>query len=124
MQGKQGSIARQRKESMLKELVETALGELDNDLLRELEVVEVRCSRGFQDAKIFVEGSGLSENEKIEISKAFARARGVLQGGVLRASAWRSVPRLSLCFDSSLKYQRDLDSIFSEIEAKRRRDDN
>ncbi|RDU73339.1 30S ribosome-binding factor RbfA [Helicobacter aurati] len=116
----QNQITQQKKEAFLKEILTEIFSELHNELLNTLEIVNVQCSRGKYNAKIFVESSLLTDTQRQEIQKAFKRAKPFIQSNVLRISKWYNAPKLMLCFDSSLQHQNRLDVLFSQISNERK----
>ncbi len=108
-------IIQERRESFLQEVVHEALGSLGDTTLNTLEVTRVQCSKGKYDAKIFIESSGIDKSQQAKILQAFKKARPIIQEYILNATAWHSVPKLTLVFDDSLQIQNNLDKIFAQI---------
>ena len=104
--------------SFLKEILNEAFGNLQDSSLNTLEITRVQCSKGKYDAKIFIESSYMSDNEKKTVIQAFKKARPIIQEYVLNATSWHTSPKLSLEFDETLLIQNRLDAIFAQIHKK------
>ena len=50
----EAEIKLKRTESILAELIPEALSQLNDDRLHSLDIVEVKCSRGRSDAKVYI----------------------------------------------------------------------
>ena len=53
-----------RTESILKELIPEALSELSDARLHEVDVVDVQCSRGRSDAKVYLDPQFYNDDER------------------------------------------------------------
>jgi len=60
----EAQIKLKRTESILSELIPEALGSMNDKRLHELDVVDVKCSRGKSDAKVYINPDEFSEDEK------------------------------------------------------------
>jgi ribosome-binding factor A len=72
------SIKVQRKESILVELLNEALSTLNDSRINSLTVLEVVCSKGASDAKIYLEKSLLTKEEQKEALKLLRKANGLI----------------------------------------------
>jgi len=61
----EAQIKLKRTESVLLELIPQALGAMNDKRLHELNIIEVVCSRGKSDAKVYLNPQEYSEQEKI-----------------------------------------------------------
>ena len=57
-------IKLKRTESILKELIPEALSELNDSRLREIDVIDVTCSKGRSDAKVYLDPHNYSDEER------------------------------------------------------------
>jgi len=73
------SIKVQRKESILVELLNEALSTLNDQRLNSLQVLDVVCSRGASDAKVYLEKSILNEKEQKEVLNLIVEAKKVVK---------------------------------------------
>lgn len=63
----EAQVKLKRTESILLELIPEALGALNDKRLHELNVIEVKCSRGKSDAKVYLDPASFSDEEKKNI---------------------------------------------------------
>jgi ribosome-binding factor A len=82
------SIKVQRKESILVELLNEALSTLNDSRLNSLTVLEVVCSRGASDAKVYLEKSLLTKDEQKEALKLLRKANGLISKYCLESTGW------------------------------------
>ena len=60
----EAQIKIKRTESVLLELIPKALGQMNDKRLHELDILEVKCSRGKSDAKVYINPHQLKDQEK------------------------------------------------------------
>jgi len=60
----EAQIKLKRTESVLSQLIPEALGSLNDKRLHELDIIEVKCSRGKSDAKVYINPNEYSDEEK------------------------------------------------------------
>ncbi len=111
----QHKIMQERRESFLKEIINESLGSMNDEVLNNLEVTRVQCSKGKYNAKVFIESSSISNEDKIKINSAFKKASPLIQEYILNMTTWHNAPKLTLEFDNSLQIQNNLDKIFAQI---------
>ena len=109
------SIKVQRKESILVELLNEALSTLSDSRLNSLQVLDVVCSRGAQDAKVYLEKSILSKEEQKEILKLIKKANGLISRYCLESTGWYKVPKFSYTFDELLEKENKMEQLFEKI---------
>ncbi len=110
------SIKIQRVESILKELVPEALSGLDDSMLRGLCVTDVDCSKGKYDAKVFLDESIYTEDEKRYILSRLKKVSKHIQNHCLQSEGWFRAPNFKFEFDDRLQYQNRMDKLFEVIE--------
>lgn len=106
-------------QSLLQEVLSSALSELNNPLINSLCISKVECKKGKHHAKIFIESSGIEEDKRQEILRALHKARGILAQYTLSATSWFKCPELSFTFDDSLNEAQNLEAIFAKIHAQK-----
>jgi len=109
------SIKVQRKESILVELLNEALSTLSDNRLNSLQVLDVVCSRGASDAKVYLEKSILSKQEQKEILKLIKKANGLISRYCLESTGWYKVPRFTYTFDELLEKENKIEELFAKI---------
>ena len=81
----EAQIKLKRTESLLAELIPEALGSLNDKRLHEIDVLEVKCSRGKSDAKVYLDPKDLDEQDikalTIEQVKDIIKNQPVGRGG-------------------------------------------
>lgn len=68
-----------RTQSLLKEILPSALANLSDTRLNALNVVDVRCSRGKYSAEVFLNAPFATEKEKAEILKQLKKAHRLIK---------------------------------------------
>jgi len=71
----EAEIKLKRTESILLELIPDALGSLNDKRLHEINVIEVKCSRGKSDAKVYLDPASLSDQENRDYLKLLRTVR-------------------------------------------------
>ena len=109
------SIKVQRKESILVELLNEALSTLNDQRLNSLQVLDVVCSRGASDAKVYLEKSILSEKEQKEVLKLIKKANGIISRYCLESTGWYKVPKFTYTFDELFEKENKIEELFAKI---------
>lgn len=111
----EAQIKLKRTESLLLELIPEALGSLNDKRLHELDIIEIKCSRGRSDAKVFINPGSLSEQEKKEYIKLLIKARPIVETFCMKDQGWFKAPRLTFEFDEQLKKFQNIEELFKKI---------
>lgn len=111
----EAEIKLKRTESILLELIPEALGSLNDKRLHEINVVEVKCSRGKSDAKVYLDPASLSEQEKRDYLKLLRKARPIVETFCLKDQGWFRSPKLTFEFDEQLKKSQNIEELFKKI---------
>ena len=109
------SIKVQRKESILVELLNEALSTLSDSRVNSLQVLDVVCSRGAQDAKVYLEKSILSKEEQKEVLKLLKKANGLISRYCLESTGWYKVPKFTYTFDELLEKENKIEELLEKI---------
>ncbi|MFK5937862.1 MAG: 30S ribosome-binding factor RbfA [Sulfurimonas sp.] len=112
----EAQIKLKRTESVLLELVPQALGAMNDKRLHELNVIEVKCSRGKSDAKVYINPNEFTEQEKRDYLKLLNKARPIVETYCLKDQGWFRCPKFTFEFDEQLKKSQKLDDLFKRIE--------
>lgn len=79
MSSSEAEIKLKRTESLLLELIPEALGSMNDKRLHELDIVDIKCSRGRSDAKVYVNPNEYTEQEKRDFLKLLKKARPIVE---------------------------------------------
>jgi ribosome-binding factor A len=111
----EAQIKLKRTESVLGELIPEALGSMNDKRLHELDVIEVKCSRGKSDAKVYIDPSEFSEKEKRDYLKLLNKARPIIETYCLKDQGWFRCPKFTFEFDEHLKKAQNIEDLFKKI---------
>ncbi len=114
----EAQIKIKRTESVLLELIPKALGQMNDKRLHELDIIDVKCSRGKSDAKVYINPHQLKEQEKRDYLKLLRKARPIVETFVLKDQGWYRCPTFTFEFDEQLVKSKNINDLFSKI-AKR-----
>ena len=111
----EAQIKLKRTEALLAELIPESLSQLNDKRLHELNVIEVKCSRGRSDAKVYIDPSNFSEEEKRVFMKQLRKARPLVENFCLKDQGWYRCPKLTFEFDEQLKKSQNIEDLFKKI---------
>ena len=111
----EAKIKLQRTDSILAELIPEALSQLNDNRLHELDIIEVKCSRGRDDAKVYVDPSYFTDEEKKVYLKQLRKARPIIEDHCKKDQGWFRCPKLVFEFDEHLKQAQHIDDLFKKI---------
>ena len=118
-----GQIKVKRTESILKELIPEALSQLSDARLREVDVIDVKCSKGRSDAKIYLDPHSYTPQEQAAFIRMLEKARPIVEEYCLRDQGWFRSPSLTFVFDDTLKRSQNIEALFAKI-AKEKKDES
>jgi ribosome-binding factor A len=119
----EAQIKLKRTESVLAELIPEALSQLNDARLHELSVIEVKCSRGRSDAKVYLDPTGFMEDEKGLYLKQLRKARPIIEDYCMKDQGWFRCPKLAFEFDEQLKKSQTIEELFKKIAKERIKDE-
>lgn len=119
----EAQIKLKRTESVLLELIPQALGAMNDKRLHDLNIIEVVCSRGKSDAKVYINPNSYTEQEKRDYLKLLKNARPIVETYCLKDQGWFRCPKFTFEFDEQLEKSRTLDELFKKI-AKEPKDES
>ncbi|MBD5166080.1 30S ribosome-binding factor RbfA [Helicobacter sp.] len=108
-----------RTQSLLKEILPSALANLKDTRLNSLNIVDVKCSRGKYSAEVFLNAPFANEQEKREILTQLKKAHGIIKEYCLEETGWFRCPNFKFSFDMTLEQENRLDAIFQTIQKER-----
>ena len=111
----EAQIKLKRTEALLAELIPEALTQLNDARLHELNIIEVKCSRGRSDAKVYVDPANFTEEEKKVYLKQLRKARPLVEDFCLKDQGWYRCPKLAFEFDEQLKKSQTIEELFKKI---------
>jgi len=115
----EAEIKLKRTESVLLELVPQALGSLNDKRLHELDIIEVKCSRGKSDAKVYINPFDLSEEDKNSYLKLLRKARPIIETYCLKDQGWYRCPKFTFEFDEQIAKSKNIEALFKQIAKER-----
>ncbi len=108
-------IKLKRTESVLKELIPEAISQLSDERLKEVDVVDVQCSKGRSDAKVYLDPSVFSPDEQRIFLKLLEKARPLIEEYCMREQGWFRSPKLAFVFDDTLEKSKKIEALFAQI---------
>ena len=118
----EAQIKLKRTESVLLELIPQSLGAMNDKRLHDLNIIEVACSRGKSDAKVYINPNNYTEQEKRDYLKLLRNARPIVETYCLKDQGWYRCPKFTFEFDEQLAKSQNIDNLFKQI-AKDRGDE-
>ena len=112
---KEKSINLQRTESLLRELIPEALGELSDERINSLTITDVDCKNGKYDAKVYFDGSDFDEKERRSIISSLIKANGRIKSYILSSTGWYKCPNFTFIHDDNFANANRLDALFAQI---------
>ena len=114
----EAQIKLKRVESILAEIIPEALSQLNDARLHELSVIEVKCSRGRSDAKVYIDPSDFTDEERRLYMKQLRKARPIIEDFCLKDQGWYRCPKLTFEFDEQIKKSQTIEELFKKIAKK------
>ena len=114
----EAQIKLKRTESVLLELIPQALGAMNDKRLHELNVIEVKCSRGKSDAKVYINPTDFTNQEKRDYLKLLNKARPIVETYCLKDQGWFRCPKFTFEFDEQLQKSKNIEELFKKIAKK------
>jgi len=108
-------IKLKRTESVLKEILPEALATLGDPRINRLAVVDVVCSRGRYDARVYLDKADMSEAEQSEALRQLRRVQGHITSYVRDSEGWYRAPKFTFEFDDQLEKISRMEELFAQI---------
>ena len=108
-------IKLKRTESILQELIPEGMTQLNDARLHELDVIEVVCSRGRSDAKIYLDPHSYTEKERNFFLSQLSKARPFIENYCMADQGWFKSPKFTFVFDDQLKKSQQVEDLFKKI---------
>ncbi|MEA2112300.1 MAG: 30S ribosome-binding factor RbfA [Campylobacterota bacterium] len=108
-----------RTDAILAELIPEALSGLNDARLRELDIIEVRCSRGKSDAKVYLDPHDYTEEERNTFLRQIRKARPIIEDYCMKDQGWFRSPTLEFVFDDHFQKAKHIDDLFKQISKER-----
>ncbi len=112
----EAQIKLKRTESILKELIPEALSSLNDNRLHEVNVVEVKVSKGRSDAKVYLDPDYFDEKEQNRLLKQLNKARPLIEDYCMKDQGWFRCPKLTFEFDEHFQKTQRIEELFKKIE--------
>ena len=111
----EAQIKLKRTESILRELIPEALSTLNDARLHEVDVVEVTCSKGRSDAKVYLDPAYYNEKEQSFLLKQLKKARPIIEDYCMKDQGWYRCPKLAFEFDEHFAKTQKIEELFKQI---------
>ena len=108
-------IKQKRTESLLMELVPEAISTLKDIKIHEVDVIDVKCSRGRSDAKIFLDPHAYTEKERNAFLKILRMTKSLIEAHCMQDQGWYRCPNLTFEFDDHFKKVSRIEDLFKQI---------
>lgn len=108
-------IKQKRTESLLIELIPEALASLNDKRLHEIIVVEVTCSRGRSDAKVFLDAQSYTEKEKNVYLKLLRGCLPAVEAHIMQDQGWYRCPNMTFEYDTHFAHVAKMEDLFKQI---------
>jgi ribosome-binding factor A len=105
-----------RTQSVLKELIPEALATLDDAMLQNLCVTEVRCKKGKYDADVYLDKMMFTPEEQATILSRLKKVSRHLETHCATAEGWFRCPSFHFHFDDQLEKQNHFDALFAKMQ--------
>lgn len=112
-------IKLKRTESVLKELIPEALSTLTDERFNMVDVVDVKCSKGRDDAKVYIDPHDFNEHERTAILKQLKKAAPIIEEYCLQEQGWYRTPKLAFIFDEQFEKSKRIEALFDQISKER-----
>lgn len=101
------------------ELIPEAISQLADARLHEVDVLDVKCSRGRSDAKVYLDPSLYDAAEQSSIIKQLAKARPLIEDYIMKDQGWFRSPKLAFVFDDTFERSKNIEELFKKIAKER-----
>ena len=111
----EAQIKLKRTESILKELIPEALSTLNDNRLHEIGVLDVKCSKGRSDAKVYLDPDYYDEREREVLLRQLKKARPIIEDYCMKDQGWFRCPKLAFVFDEHFEKTQRIEELFKQI---------
>ncbi len=108
-------IKRHRVESVLKEIIPSALATLDDPMINTLNVTDVVCSKGRSDARVYLDKTLINEDEQKIILKKLHSLSSYIQNHCKQTEGWFKAPYFTFEFDTQLDNINKMEELFAKM---------
>jgi len=115
----ESQIKQKRVQSRLKELVAEAVATLNDDRISGLTVLDVKITRGMYDADVYIDGTGITKEDRQKFEALLKKASGYIQRYCLSSEDWYKIPKLHFKFDDSITSFNRIDELFYQVSKKK-----
>jgi ribosome-binding factor A len=109
-----------RTESVLQELIPEAFSSLNDARMHELDVIEVKCSHGRSDAKVYIDPQFFTDEEKNFYLRQLKKVAPIIEDYCMKDQGWFKSPKLTFVFDDQLQKSQGIEELFKRIEKERK----
>jgi ribosome-binding factor A len=104
-----------RTESVLLELVAEAISQLNDARVHEVDVIDVTCSKGRSDCKVYLDPHSYTDAERAFFLTQLKKATPFVANYCMNDQGWFKAPNFTFVFDDQLKIAQSIESIFDKI---------
>ncbi len=108
-------IKLKRTESVLKELVPEAIQTLNDSRVRMLDVIDVKCSKGKSDCKVYLDPHEYTQEEEEHFIRLISKARPIIEEYCMSEQGWYRSPTMTFIFDHQLEKSKKIEELFKQI---------
>ena len=108
-------IKQKRTESLLMELIPEAISSLKDIRIHEVDVIDIKCSRGRSDAKVFLDPHSYTEKERNGFLKLLRGAKTLIEAHCMQDQGWYRCPNLTFEFDEHFQRVSKIEELFKQI---------
>lgn len=112
-------IKQKRTESLLMELIPEAISSLKDIRIHEVDVIDVVCSKGRSDAKVFLDPHSYTEKERNTFLKLLRGARVTIEAHCMQDQGWYRCPNMTFEFDTHFQRVSKVEDLFKQIAKER-----
>ena len=109
------SVKLKKDEAYLKNVLTSALYELDNSLINSLVVTRVDCQKGKYDAKVYFDSSEFDEHSLLNLQKELKKATPLIMSHTLSISGWFKCPEFVFKPDNELANTNRILNLIKQI---------
>jgi len=100
------------------ELVPEAISTLKDIKIHEVDVIDIKCSRGRSDAKVYLDPHSYSEKERNAYLKILRMTKSLIEAHCMQDQGWYRCPNLTFEFDEHFAKVSKIEDLFKQIAKK------
>ena len=109
------SVRLKKAEMYLKDVLTSALYELDNSLINSLVITRVDCAKGKYDAKVYFDSNEFDDASLLALQKELKKATHLIMRHTLNISGWFKCPKFVFKPDTELENTNRVLNLIKQI---------